>query len=92
MIKDIFLFANGMVAVCDENGNQVMDCQGRYQDVVERLRSEDLSGAAINVMLWRAERRDLTPEQLLSLWQGPNGQIVESNYVFGGAIDASREG
>jgi len=30
MIEDIFIFPNGMVAVCDEKGNQIAMLQGRY--------------------------------------------------------------
>lgn len=30
MIDEIFIFPNGMVAVCDQKGNQISQLQGRY--------------------------------------------------------------
>jgi hypothetical protein len=49
MIKTIFVFWSGMVAVLDEAGRQMPELQGHYTEVVDRLREHDLTAAEINV-------------------------------------------
>jgi hypothetical protein len=70
MVKTIFLFWSGNVAVCDEHGRQVPELQGHYLDVVERLRLEDLSRADISVdesFLPGGSAGGVTPEEFLTL-------------------------
>lgn len=37
MIKSVFKFPNGMVAVCDEKGEQLPEYQGKYEDVKDKI-------------------------------------------------------
>lgn len=37
MIKDVYIWTNGMVAVFDEDGEQVTDLQGLLADVAEKI-------------------------------------------------------
>lgn len=70
MVKTIFLFWSGNVAVCDEDGRQVPELQGHYLDVVERLRLQDLTGADISVeesILPGGSAGGVTPEEFLNL-------------------------
>ena len=36
-VKAVFRFANGMVAVCDENGQQIPELQGRFEEMREAI-------------------------------------------------------
>lgn len=36
-VKTVFLLPNGNVAVFDDNGEQIAELQGLYQDVKERV-------------------------------------------------------
>lgn len=67
VIKLVILFWGGAVAVFDEHDEQVVELQGEYLDVVERLRRVDLSHAEILVheSLGIGERP--TPAQFLGL-------------------------
>jgi hypothetical protein len=78
MVKTIFLFWGGAVAVFDEHGEQMPELQGNYFDVVERLRREDLSHAEIHAheVIGIGERP--TPEQFLSLSQADFEAAAES--------------
>lgn len=69
MIKTIFLFWGGAVAVFDEHGEQMVELQGNYFDVVERLRRVDLSHAEIHAHGVLGVGLRPTPEQFLSLSQ-----------------------
>lgn len=70
MIKTVFLFWNGNVAVCDEHGQQLPEFQGHYSDVIERLRGQDLTEADIYVsdsFLEGGSAGGVTPEAFLNL-------------------------
>lgn len=70
MIKQVFLFRSGLVAVCDERGRQMPEFQGHYADIVERLRGQDLSAAEIHVtesIFPGGSTGGVTPEEFLSL-------------------------
>ena len=38
-IANVYHFGNGMVMVFDHNGQQVPEYQGRYEDVIDKLRA-----------------------------------------------------
>jgi hypothetical protein len=83
MIKDIIVFANGLLAVCDDRGEQMPEFQGRYSEVVERLRREDLSAATIEAVVWSPNHVKLTPAEFLGLLEGPAGQLVKKGVPYG---------
>lgn len=70
MIKTIFLFRTGIIAVLDDRGEQLPEFQGRYADVVERLREQDLTGADIHVYEDIVPGGLASPEQFLNLSEG----------------------
>jgi hypothetical protein len=37
MIKSVYKFPNGMVAVFDENGKQIPEYQGKWKDLEEKI-------------------------------------------------------
>jgi len=37
MIKTVFRFPNGMVVVLDENGQQIAELQGKFEDVKDKI-------------------------------------------------------
>jgi hypothetical protein len=37
-LRSVFLFQNGLVAVFDENGDQVPELQGRFRAVADRIK------------------------------------------------------
>lgn len=90
MIKTIFLFPNGILAVCDEHGQQLPEFQQHYSEVVERLRGQDLTGADIYVsesFLEGGSAGEVTPNVFLHLEQevGPSGAGDDgANYLRGG--------
>lgn len=43
MIKDVIKWSNGMVMVFNENGEQMGQFQGKYEDVKERILKNDAS-------------------------------------------------
>jgi hypothetical protein len=70
MIKTVLLFRNGMVAVCDDHDQQVVELQGHYSDVVELLRAQDLTRAEIFVageILPGGLAGDVQPDVFLNL-------------------------
>ena len=73
MIKNIILFWNGSVAVCDEHGQQVVELQGRYADVVGRLREQDLTEAEILVAESLIPGGQASPEEFLNFRVDANG-------------------
>ena len=36
-VRTTFYFSNGNVAVCDENGRQILELQGRFEDVWQKV-------------------------------------------------------
>lgn len=67
MIKTVFLFPNGNVAVCDEHGQQMPELQGHYTEVVGRFTEQDLAGAEILVPQVISPARPPTPFEFLNL-------------------------
>ena len=48
MIKTVFKFSNGMVAVCDENGEQLSEYQGHYDKVKDKILADAPPDAEFN--------------------------------------------
>jgi hypothetical protein len=38
-ITNVYKFANGMVIVFDQHGQQMPEYQGRYEDVIDKIRA-----------------------------------------------------
>jgi hypothetical protein len=67
VIRSVFLFRNGNVAVCDEHGRQIPALQGYLGDVREKLLTEappdaEFNHWAFDDSLTREEFRSLTRE------------------------------
>ena len=52
MIKDVVLWANGMVMVFDENKKQLSEYQGKRTEVLQKLTNADLSEAGFSMGVW----------------------------------------
>ncbi|GAG25259.1 unnamed protein product [marine sediment metagenome] len=37
MIKNVLIYQNGMVAVCNEKGKQMPSLQGRWEDMAKKI-------------------------------------------------------
>ena len=38
LIRDVFVFPNGMIAVCDQNGEQMPFFQGRKEEAMPKIK------------------------------------------------------
>lgn len=53
MINSVIKSEDGMVQVFDEEGNQITEYQGKYEDVVEKI----LRDAPRGTLFWHIENR-----------------------------------
>lgn len=66
MIKDVYLFTNGMIVAFDDGGQQRADCSGRLTDELKaRLVEEFGDGTRITFARWKKGFFDLTRAEFL---------------------------
>lgn len=53
MVKSVFIFRNGAVAVCDEHGEQITDLQGQWS-----TKAKEIYAQATEETLWYDSRAD----------------------------------
>ena len=53
MIKDVIRFQNGMVMVFDENGEQLLEYQGRYEEVRAKILAHAPASARFSHAIWK---------------------------------------
>ena len=66
MIREIYLWANGVLMVFNEKGEQILKFQGRFMEKREKLRKEDLSKAKFFFGSWTGGIVPMTKEEFLS--------------------------
>jgi len=52
MIKDVILYSNGIIAVFDEQENQIPELQGSFFETREKLKKEDTEEASFYFTAW----------------------------------------
>lgn len=60
MIDTVVLWANGMVTVFDEHGEQIPEHQGRWQDVEARILDHDTPGTKYRYGVWGQSPHEIT--------------------------------
>ncbi len=63
MINDVIKFSNGMVMCFDEKGEQMPECQGRYEEVKDKILSDAPQSAKFFRALWMVSSDEIPREE-----------------------------
>lgn len=65
MLKNVYLWSNGMVMAFDEQGQQMPDLQGTIEEVHSKVQQAANEGTIWHKGIWRQGTREVSPQDIL---------------------------